>query len=556
MATEYNGPVIPEEYTGPIVPDSPPQSQQGSARKFGTPDGRLFPPEKQHIRDLARNSVVEGLAGVPDMFLNAPTNLWNLGKAAFGSAAIASGHPNLAPDITPTPNLALRGANAAGLTVPNVEPQNTKERLIAAALRAGSGMALAPGAAIPNMAAGAASGAVGQGVSDITGSPMAGMAASLATPFAMQGGGNWARGKIADTNARQQANSVEDATLTDARNAGFKIPVSMVDPGGVRGYINDRLESFGGKAAIKNTASLNNAEIRKQLAAKELQMPPETALTIMKLDEYRNRESVPYRDVSSLPTMQPVRTMVNTNPNRNAYPILTPQQSAAEALRDLKQARYDANNKWMEYNKVGGGEVSVLEQAKALSQKVDALEQHLQNTAIAAGKPELADALSSARTKIAKSYDVEQALNQGDANISGAPFAAKLKAQRPLTGWLDLIGRTQQAFPQVMAEGQRLQSSGVSNTDMMTSAALGAIGHATFGLPGTAAAVAPFIVPAARSGARALTANPTYQQLMARSYEPSIISKILEKTTTNPKDTAYRAALISALKMQQAGEQQ
>jgi hypothetical protein len=539
-----------------FVPDSAPKSDDAPKPSSIRSQLSIPPPtpEQLRMRGVARNAVVEGLAGVPDMFLNAPANLWNLGKAGFGTAAIAAGRPDLAPDLTPTPNLINRGARAVGLTKAENEPQTSKERLFAAALRGGSGMLLAPGSVGPNVVTGALSGLAGEGVEQATGSPTAGLVASLATPAVMQAGRGWATGKIADAAARKSTNLVEDSTLADARSAGFRIPVSQADPGGMRGYINDRVESLGGKAAIKQDAALKNAEIRKQLAATELGMPPSTALTVEKLDNYRAASAAPYQEVAALPTMAPVRTMVNTNPNRNPYPQLTPQQPAAEALRDLKQARYDANNTWREYNRTG--EVSTLEAAKNLSAKVDALESHLQNTAAAAGRPELSDALAAARTKIAKSYDVEQALNPGSADISGAPFAAKLKAQRPLTGNLETIGRTQQAFPQVMGNAERVQAPGVSYSELLSSGIFGGLGHLAFGLPGTAAAALPLAIPAVRAGARKLALNPSYAKMMERNYEPPMLAKILGESTTTPQDAAYRAALVGALRAQQQGAQQ
>ncbi len=60
------------------------------------------------------NAVNKGMANTIDMLLNAPQNVANLARAGFGTAAIAAGRPDLAPEIRPTPDLARRAFTALG----------------------------------------------------------------------------------------------------------------------------------------------------------------------------------------------------------------------------------------------------------------------------------------------------------------------------------------------------------------------------------------------------------------------------------------------------------
>ena len=45
------------------------------------------------------NGLPKGAAGFADSFINAPENVVNLGKMAFGASATALGRPDLAPDV-------------------------------------------------------------------------------------------------------------------------------------------------------------------------------------------------------------------------------------------------------------------------------------------------------------------------------------------------------------------------------------------------------------------------------------------------------------------------
>lgn len=183
MATEYNGPV---EYDGPVIPES-------LADRIGNklPIGLAQTPQSQRVAGVSRNAVVEGLAAIPDMFLNAPSNIYNLGKAATGMGMLASGaDPAALPEVSGPPNYAARLARMLGATSAENEPQNAKERMLASLIQGGVGMGATGGLANfgKNAAIGAISGGAGQGTKEATGNDLAGLAISALTPSVVKGG--------------------------------------------------------------------------------------------------------------------------------------------------------------------------------------------------------------------------------------------------------------------------------------------------------------------------------------------------------------------------------
>ena len=119
-------------------------------------------PDAPPTMDVVRNAAYGGAAAIPDAILNAPNQVMNLGKAAFGTGATALGRPDLAPDITPDPNYVQKLLEKIGLTKPGVTPQGAQKALDVL-IRGGVGGALTGGASVPQALAGAGMGALATG---------------------------------------------------------------------------------------------------------------------------------------------------------------------------------------------------------------------------------------------------------------------------------------------------------------------------------------------------------------------------------------------------------
>ena len=137
--------------------------------------------------DVATSAPYKSIAGMADVFLTAPQNVANLAKMGFGAAATALGKPELAPEVTAPSALVAGLFQRAGLIKPT-EGMTTGQRLLDVALQSATGGAISPARTGLEMAGSALKGGIagltGQTVTETTGSPLAGIAASMATPSA------------------------------------------------------------------------------------------------------------------------------------------------------------------------------------------------------------------------------------------------------------------------------------------------------------------------------------------------------------------------------------
>lgn len=348
---------------------------------------------------------------------------------------------------------------------------------------AGNVAMLAPLAVVPGGATVAGAGTIGalagalqptEGVQERMANMAMGGALGGATQAAVGPGaralGEWGASRETAKTAAQSQNAVRDATLKAAQEAGYTVPGSAVNPS----TFNKVLESVSGKAAVGQEAAIRNQAVTNKLAREALGMPPEQALSEGALRTYRKAVSEPYREVAAI------------------------SKRAEIALEQLKDARFNANNYSKHY--AMSADPNSLAAAKNFSQKADALEQSLEGFAQKAGKPELIDALRNARQQIAKSYEVERALNVGTGDVSAKALGRALDKGKPLSGGLETAGRFAEAFGPYARDAASIPTPGVSKLGAVLSGGMGAGGFAAGGPMGLAAGAIPFTVPpAARS---------------------------------------------------------
>jgi len=153
---------------------------------------------------VAASSAVKGVASIPDMFINAAPNLVGLGMAGTGFAsnelanvigrdnAIGRYFSNInelankgLENFQSSPSIVNRGVRAV---LPIVDPATEGQRVIDWGVQTATGTLLNPAAGAKGMALNAlklgAAGTVGGVVAEKTGSPIAGIAASIAAPVA------------------------------------------------------------------------------------------------------------------------------------------------------------------------------------------------------------------------------------------------------------------------------------------------------------------------------------------------------------------------------------
>ncbi len=394
---------------------------------------------------VAGNAAAKGIAGTIDMFGNAPTNAFNLGQGVIGATAEALGHPEVWADRTygTPPNFAQKGMTALGLIKPENEPQTAGQRILDMAVQSGVGMAASPAAGVAgvakNIGLGMASGVAAGATKEATDSDLAATAVGMAVPLLAHA----AVGSKA--NAPTLANPVKTATLKEAQAAGYVVPPAQVKPSAT----TNRLESFAGKAAVRQDAAIRNQEVTNNLAAQSIGVPPGTPIE-QGISTVRQTAGMAYDAVANL------------------------SPTAKSTLDKLREVRQQATLYFKHYDR--SADPASLTKAKNLNAESYLLERSLEREAKAAGRPELVPDLKQARTLIAKTHDVERALNLGDGNVDARVIGRMLDQGRPLSGELKVIGKFAQAFGSVSRAAASVPAPGVSALDAAMMVGLGTAG--------------------------------------------------------------------------------
>jgi hypothetical protein len=143
-------------------------------------------PARSSGLDVFANALYKGAAALPDMVLNAPQNVANLGRAAVGTVTNLAGRPDLSPDIVPTMDLARRSAEALRLIRPEIVPQGGAQKAIDLVTQGAIGGALTGGGGAARTAVSAGMGALSAGAAGateaVTGRPALGAIAGVAVP--------------------------------------------------------------------------------------------------------------------------------------------------------------------------------------------------------------------------------------------------------------------------------------------------------------------------------------------------------------------------------------
>lgn len=317
-----------------------------------------------------------------------------------------------------------------------------------------------------NTAVGVGAGVAGQGVANRVGQAIANRTT--------QGAADRAR------------NTVRDATLREAQAEGYVVPKSAVNPG----FLNNRLESIAGKAALGQEAASRNQGVTNQLARRAIGLPDDAPLSMQTLEAVRHQAAQPYREIAAM------------------------SPGAARSLEQLKEARFNATNHFNFFNR--SGDPAALQAARGFQHTAEQLESNFERMAQTTNNPNLVQQLREARTLIARTYDVERALNLGSGDVSARSLGRSLDRGRPLTGELATAARFAEGFPAYAREGASIPTPGVSKSEALTSTLLGVGGYGMGGPAGAALAALPLASVPVRSG----LLSPAYQRGVIPEYGP------------------------------------
>lgn len=301
-----------------------------------------------------------------------------------------------------------------------------------------------------------------------------GMLIGGATPPLVQAAGKVGQ-SVMSSMAGKPINPQLQQTARESVDAGYVIPPNMVSPS----WKSRVLESFSGKQATQQIASIKNTKTTDRLVREALGIPADVPLSKGTLENLRKTAGQAYGEVSAL----------------------SPQ--AAADLEALKQARNDAQQWFKAFNR--SASPADLAKAKQYRDAATQLETALEQHAAAANRPELIPALRNARKEIAKTYTVERALNDAAGTVDARVLGRMSEKGVPLSDGLDTVGRFASAFPKVAISPQQIGSPAAHNLNALFSLGLGSIGAgggaaAGMGAVGTGGlgllgAAAPFVVP-------------------------------------------------------------
>lgn len=340
---------------------------------------------------------------------------------------------------------------------------------------------------------------------------------------------------------QQGQNAERDATIRAAREAGYLIPPSSVNPS----FKNQILESISGKIATAQTAASHNQAVTERLIRQSVGLADDAPITKEAMQGIRQAAfSAGYAPVAGAGRMPADATFI-----RALDDVVGKYQGAA---RSFPGAASDDVSKLVDGYRVGNFDAGdaikatqILrdrastayasgnkELGKASREVANALEEQIERNLTAAGADgaEMLGAFRAARQLMAKTHTVETAVRRGSGNVTAASVAREYQKGRPLSGALETVGRFANTFPRAAQAPQVVAGPAVHNLKSGLAAIMGGGGAAAFGPTGVAIGAAPFVVPPI---ARSMLFSRASQNALTPTYQPGFISRALPTMVDN-----------------------
>lgn len=337
----------------------------------------------------------------------------------------------------------------AGIVDPEKNPQTGLQRVVDTGIQAAVGSALVPGAglagAAKSAAMGAASGAAAQVTKEGTGSDLLAAIVGAAVPMAGTAAKLVQRGfrAVKPEHLSPIHSPTRAQTLEEGRKLGLKVQPSSVSSG----VGTKVLESVAGPGKLDIELTIENQAAATNAAKASIGVPSSVELSPKLLKETRDFANQSYQRVAAL------------------------SPKAAQALDDLKQSRFEAADHFKYYWKSGNPEAG--KQARSWEQLAKSFEQTIEQEAKRLGQPQLVDQLRASRKLIARTHDIENALNVGDGHVDMRVFGKMVEEGRPLEDELLTIGKFANAFEKVSRRGSSVGTT-TSGTDAASASILSA----------------------------------------------------------------------------------
>jgi hypothetical protein len=303
-----------------------------------------------------------------------------------------------------------------------------------------------------------------------------------------------------------------------ARESGYVIPPTQARPT----LVNRLLEGMSGKITTAQNASARNQEVTNQLARNAIgaaDLTPEGLAAVRgqanKAYEALGQAGAFEADDAFRAAMD--RVGASSKQLKADFPELVNKDieslvqgfagktsfDAQSAIEAIKRLRATASA-----NKAAFNDPEKLALGRVQTKISAALEDLIDRNLTTKGDTQLLEAYRAARQTLAKTYDVERALNPASGNVDANKLAQALKKGRPLSDDLKKIAEFSSSFPKAAQTPERMGSLPQTSPLDWTGAAIatGASGS-PLGLLGLVA----------RPAARQMTLSPMVQNRLAQT---------------------------------------
>jgi hypothetical protein len=369
----------------------------------------------------------------------------------------------------------------------------------------------------------------------------------------------WLSGRQQAVGQQQAQNAVRDQTVRDALQAGYRLPPSSANPN--TGVVGNLIEGLSGKVKTIQRAAQQNQEVTNTLARRALGLPQDAPLTEETFRTLRNDAFQmgyePIRRAGRITADQQFNAEIAAmtapiNRLSQDFPgaARTLQNSIEEIVDDLGRGAWDADNMIFAIREYRNAASPLLRsqnpadvaRGHASRQAATMLEDLIERNLQARGQTGMIDQFRTARQIMARSHDVENAVNPGSGNVRARTLGNRLDQGRPLTGELETIARTERAFGGNQMSGHPLQEQTTSATpwsllDLLFGAGVSNVDPRVAGLA------------LGRPLARELILSQPYQRMFAnpsypRPWMPQAASNLLN---WQPTQYMMRTAPLGAL---------
>ncbi len=513
--------------------------------RFAPPKAADWKPDLStagRVLGLTARNAIQGAAALPGMIANIPGGIYNAGADLVQGYHAPSRDPN-APF-----RFSSMGQNVSDLLTKTglPEPATMGERLggdIQQGMSgAGAGLGIAQGLKAlqgPVAAIGRTLGAnpVKQVIGGATGGLAAGGAQEAGLPVPAQiaaglvaGAAPFAGNMAAGLARGGQLTAAEQRATT----AGYTIPPATMDQPSV---LSKLLGAWSGKVKSQQAASVKNQALTNQIAAGSLGLPRDTLLDDNVFSNLRQKAGQAYEAVKqAVPVIstdaqfqKDIQSLDNLNSQVGThFPGLVKNDAITSLVNELgSKADFPAPagveavkilraNSTKNLQAIGDPEKHAL--GFAQRETANAVDDLLDRNVSASGSPDLVNQYRAARQLIAKSHDVESATNTATGEVNARRFGMLANKGKPLSGGLETIGNTANAFPKATQMPSKFGGAEpLSILDIMA-AATPTIGGAMSGRGLEGAALGGAIL--SRPLARALTLSKAYQSALRAPQTP------------------------------------